>query len=74
MVNLGCAAGFPSFGMSSSFTSQVLAQIELWTKPQQYPVGVHLLSKTVSQLDILMSYDNLALIRRCGLIAASPLI
>jgi len=37
LVNLGCATGHPSFVMSCSFTNQVLAQIELYTKPEQYP-------------------------------------
>jgi adenosylhomocysteinase len=36
LVNLGCATGHPSFVMSNSFTNQVLAQIELWTKPDAY--------------------------------------
>lgn len=36
LVNLGCAMGHPSFVMSNSFTNQVLAQIELWTKKEQY--------------------------------------
>ena len=36
LVNLGCATGHPSFVMSASFTNQVLAQIELWTKPGRY--------------------------------------
>lgn len=47
LVNLGCATGHPSFVMSCSFANQVLAQIELWTKPGQYPVGVHILPKKV---------------------------
>ena len=47
LVNLGCAMGHPSFVMSNSFTNQVLAQIELWTKADQYPVGVHILPKKV---------------------------
>lgn len=46
-VNLGCASGHPSFVMSTSFTNQVLAQIELWTRPEQYPVGVYRLPKKV---------------------------
>nr|CAX70007.1 S-adenosylhomocysteine hydrolase [Schistosoma japonicum] len=50
LVNLGCAHGHPSFVMSNSFTNQVLAQIELWTKPDKYPVGVHFLPKKVSLL------------------------
>merc|ERR1719192_38192 len=36
LVNLGCAMGHPSFVMSNSFTNQVLAQIELWQKHEQY--------------------------------------
>ena len=47
LVNLGCAMGHPSFVMSNSFTNQVLAQIELWTHPDKYPVGVHFLPKKV---------------------------
>lgn len=47
LVNLGCATGHPSFVMSNSFTNQTLAQVELWTKHGQYPVGVHLLPKKV---------------------------
>lgn len=47
LVNLGCAHGHPSFVMSNSFTNQVLAQIELWTKQGQYKLGVHLLPKKV---------------------------
>ena len=47
LVNLGCAHGHPSFVMSNSFTNQVLAQIELWTKSSQYKLGVHMLPKKV---------------------------
>jgi len=49
LVNLGCAMGHPSFVMSASFTNQVLAQIELWTKPGQYPIGVHFLPKALDE-------------------------
>merc|ERR1711977_236434 len=49
LVNLGCAMGHPSFVMSNSFTNQVLAQIELWTKPDQYPVGVYMLPKKLDE-------------------------
>jgi adenosylhomocysteinase len=49
LVNLGCATGHPSFVMSSSFTNQVLAQIALWTETDKYPVGVHLLPKTLDE-------------------------
>jgi len=49
LVNLGCATGHPSFVMSNSFTNQVLAQIELWTKPDQYKVGVFVLPKKLDE-------------------------
>jgi adenosylhomocysteinase len=49
LVNLGCATGHPSFVMSNSFTNQVLAQIELWTKHDEYPVGVHVLPKKLDE-------------------------
>ena len=45
LLNLGNATGHPSFVMSNSFTDQVLAQIELFTKPDEYPVGVYTLPK-----------------------------
>ena len=47
LVNLGCGTGHPSFVMSNSFTNQVLAQIELWTK--QYEVGVYRLPKHLDE-------------------------
>jgi len=49
LVNLGCAHGHPSFVMSNSFTNQVLAQLELWTKPGQYKVGVYFLPKKLDE-------------------------
>jgi len=49
LVNLGCATGHPSFVMSNSFTNQVLAQIALWTEPERYPVGVHVLPKELDE-------------------------
>merc|ERR1712137_829821 len=49
LVNLGCATGHPSFVMSCSFANQTLAQIELWTKPGQYPIGVHILPKKLDE-------------------------
>merc|ERR1712157_572599 len=49
LVNLGCAMGHPSFVMSNSFTNQVLAQIELWTKAGHYPIGVHFLPKKLDE-------------------------
>jgi len=49
LVNLGCATGHPSFVMSNSFTNQVLAQLELWTKADQYEIGVHVLPKELDE-------------------------
>ncbi|XP_065174577.1 adenosylhomocysteinase-like [Sycon ciliatum] len=49
LVNLGCATGHPSFVMSNSFTNQVLAQIELYTKKEKYPLGVHMLPKELDE-------------------------
>jgi len=49
LVNLGCAMGHPSFVMSNSFTNQVLAQIELWTKTDSYKLGVHILPKKLDE-------------------------
>ncbi len=49
LVNLGCATGHPSFVMSSSFTNQVLAQIELFTNPGQYENKVYVLPKHLDE-------------------------
>ena len=49
LVNLGCATGHPSFVMSASFTNQVLAQIELWERADQYDVAVHVLPKELDE-------------------------
>jgi adenosylhomocysteinase len=49
LVNLGCATGHPSFVMSTSFTNQVLAQIELWTNNASYPIGVHVLPRHLDE-------------------------
>jgi adenosylhomocysteinase len=49
LVNLGCANGHASFVMSTSFSNQVLAQIELWQNRQKYSVAVHLLPKTLDE-------------------------
>ncbi|HUY31162.1 MAG TPA: adenosylhomocysteinase [Pirellulales bacterium] len=49
LVNLGCATGHPSFVMSTSFSNQVLAQIALWTEPEKFPLGVHVLPKTLDE-------------------------
>tara|TARA_R110000868_G_scaffold10183_4_gene49853 strand:- start:634 stop:1947 length:1314 start_codon:yes stop_codon:yes gene_type:complete len=50
LVNLGCATGHPSFVMSASFTNQVLAQIELWLRKDQYPLGVYVLPKQLDEM------------------------
>ena len=49
LVNLGCATGHPSYVMSSSFANQVLAQIELFTGAEKYPVGVYMLPKQLDE-------------------------
>ena len=49
LLNLGNATGHPSFVMSASFTNQVLAQIELWTKGEQYDNAVHVLPKHLDE-------------------------
>jgi len=49
LLNLGNATGHPSFVMSNSFTNQVLAQIELYTKTADYPVGVYVLPKHLDE-------------------------
>jgi adenosylhomocysteinase len=48
-MNLGNATGHPSFVMSNSFTNQVLAQIELFTRTEEYPVGVYTLPKHLDE-------------------------
>lgn len=59
LVNLGCAMGHPSFVMSNSFTNQTLAQIELWTKPGHYPIGVHMLPKKLDEEVAALHLDHL---------------
>ena len=49
LVNLGCATGHPSYVMSSSFANQTIAQIELYTKTSDYPVGVYTLPKHLDE-------------------------
>jgi adenosylhomocysteinase len=49
LVNLGCATGHPSFVMSNSFTNQTLAQIDLWTKRDEYKPGVYRLPKRLDE-------------------------
>ena len=50
LVNLGCATGHASFVMSTSFTNQVLAQIELWQHQEKYSVGVYVLPKKLDEM------------------------
>jgi adenosylhomocysteinase len=59
LVNLGCATGHSSFVMSNSFTNQVLAQIELWTKPSEYKIGVHMLPKKLDEEVAALHLDKL---------------
>jgi adenosylhomocysteinase len=49
LVNLGCGTGHPSYVMSSSFANQVLAQIELYSHPEKYPLGVYVLPKHLDE-------------------------
>jgi adenosylhomocysteinase len=59
LVNLGCATGHPSFVMSSSFTNQVLAQIELFGRTEEYPIGVHVLPRHLDEKVALLHLDKL---------------
>ena len=59
LVNLGCATGHPSFVMSTSFTNQVLAQLALWTEPEKYPLGVHVLPKELDEEVARLHLDKL---------------
>jgi adenosylhomocysteinase len=59
LLNLGCATGHPSFVMSTSFTNQVLAQIELFTRTDQYPVGVYRLSRELDEKVARLHLDKL---------------
>jgi adenosylhomocysteinase len=59
LVNLGCATGHPSFVMSFSFTNQVLAQIELYTRTAEYPIGVYVLPKRLDEKVARLHLDKL---------------
>ena len=59
LLNLGNATGHPSFVMSNSFTNQVLAQIELFTKLDQYPLGVYVLPKHLDEKVARLHLDAL---------------
>ena len=49
LVNLGCGTGHPSYVMGSSFANQVIAQIELFSEKDKYPLGVHVLPKHLDE-------------------------
>jgi adenosylhomocysteinase len=59
LMNLGNATGHPSFVMSNSFTNQVLAQIELYTKPEEYPLSVYTLPKHLDEAVARLHLDAL---------------
>jgi adenosylhomocysteinase len=59
LMNLGNATGHPSFVMSTSFSNQVLAQIELFTNLAAYPLGVHILPKHLDEKVARMHLDAL---------------
>ena len=59
LMNLGCANGHPSFVMSTSFTNQTMAQIELWCNPGQYKIGVHVLPKKLDEKVAALHLDKL---------------
>ncbi len=59
LLNLGNATGHPSFVMSNSFTNQVIAQIELFTKTDEYPTGVHVLPKHLDEKVARLHLDAL---------------
>ncbi|MBI4757173.1 MAG: adenosylhomocysteinase [Betaproteobacteria bacterium] len=60
LVNLGCATGHPSYVMSSSFANQVIAQIELFNNPDNYPVGVYVLPKHLDEKVARLQLKKLA--------------
>jgi adenosylhomocysteinase len=59
LVNLGCATGHSSFVMSTSFTNQVLAQMELWQHSDKYAIGVHVLPKHLDEKVARLHLDKL---------------
>jgi len=59
LLNLGNATGHPSFVMSNSFTNQVIAQVELFTKTEDYPVGVYVLPKHLDEKVARLHLDAL---------------
>jgi adenosylhomocysteinase len=59
LLNLGCATGHPSFVMSTSFTNQVLAQIELFVRTEEYPIGVYRLPRELDEKVARLHLDKL---------------
>ena len=59
LLNLGNATGHPSFVMSNSFSNQTIAQIELFTKTDQYPIGVYTLPKHLDEKVARLHLDAL---------------
>jgi adenosylhomocysteinase len=59
LLNLGCATGHPSFVMSASFTNQVLAQLELWQRNEQYEKKVYMLPKRLDEEVARLHLDHL---------------
>ncbi len=59
LLNLGCATGHPSFVMSNSFTNQVIAQMELFGRTDQYPIGVYTLPKLLDEKVARLHLDAL---------------
>jgi adenosylhomocysteinase len=59
LLNLGNATGHPSFVMSNSFTNQTIAQIELYSKHEEYPLGVHVLPKHLDEKVARLHLDAL---------------
>ena len=59
LLNLGNATGHPSFVMSNSFTNQTIAQMELFSKPDDFPLGVHVLPKHLDEKVARLHLDAL---------------
>ncbi|WP_374058566.1 adenosylhomocysteinase [Naasia sp. SYSU D00948] len=59
LMNLGNATGHPSFVMSTSFSNQVLAQLELYGRPEEYPTGVHIMPKRLDEQVARLHLDAL---------------
>jgi len=62
LMNLGNATGHPSFVMSASFTNQVLAQLELWVRGENYPIGVYVLPKHLDEKVARLHLDALGVV------------